>query len=149
MPLQEEQVKNAVLVALGKMNYRLVQGRALREHGCDIVAKHINYGRYFYIEAKGDSGRTAKSPGSGREVRFISAVGQIITRIRPERGYRYGLAFPATYRKIVTSRLHYSVLKLLHIELFFVDQQLKVEHLTWKDLKEEIGADAPTNTSIN
>ncbi len=143
MALSEDQVKNAVLIELSKMNYRPTRIRTLSEHGCDIIAKHQNYGRYFHIEVKGDAGQTVKSSGSGREVRFIYALGQIITRIHPERGYRYGLAFPATYRKLVTGRLHYSILKVLHLEVFFVDSHLRVERLTWKDLKQLANAAVP------
>ena len=129
MFLTEDHVKNAVIAKLGKLHYTPTSVKTLREQGVDITAKHINYNRYFLVEVKGESPETARNSRSGREVRFIYSVGQIMTRIRPERDYRYGLAFPASYRTLATSRLHYSLLRQLHIHLFFVDDKLNVEHL--------------------
>jgi hypothetical protein len=87
------------------------------------------------VEVKGDPPKSAANLNSGREVRFIQSVGQLITRIHPERGYYYGLAYPSSYRNLVTRRLYPALLKKLKIHLFFVDSKLNVEHLTWRELE--------------
>jgi hypothetical protein len=108
------------------------------EHGVDITARHTKYGRFFLVEAKGESGKGAKALTSGREVRFLQSVGQLVTRIQPERGYYYGLAYPSSYRSLVTRRLHPALLKVLHIHLFFVNSKLQVEHLTWREVRADV-----------
>jgi hypothetical protein len=134
MLLTEDQVKNAVIAALGKRDFIPTKIRALSEHGVDITAKHRNYSRYFLVEVKGDPPNSVKNSRSGREVRFLLSVGQLITRIQPKRGYYYGLAFPATYKTMVTRRIHPTLLKELKIQLFFVDTRRNVERLTWRDV---------------
>ena len=134
MPLTEERVRNAVIAKLASMNYMPRAINSLSEHGVDITARHQRYGRYFLVEVKGEPRNGVKSAKAGREVRFLQGLGQLITRIQPERGYYYGLAFPSTYRDTVTRRLHPALLKRLKIHLFFVDDRLKVEHLAWRDL---------------
>jgi hypothetical protein len=134
MRLTEDRVKNAVIVKLASMQYVPHTIRSISEHGVDITARHQRYGRFFLVEVKGDPSESVKSPKSGREVRFLLCLGQLITRIQPARGYYYGLAFPSTYRDMVMRRLHSSLLKKLQIHLFFVDARLSVEHLTWRDL---------------
>lgn len=136
MLLSEDAVKNAVLAYLGEIKYRAIAIKTITECGVDIVAKHIKYGRYFHIEVKGDPPKNVVSVNSGREVRFVLSLGQLLTRINPDRDYRYGLAYPTSYRKLVLRRLKYpSLLKELKIHLFFVNEKRRVEHLTWKDLK--------------
>lgn len=133
--LSEDVVKNAVLVHLGKRGYRPASIKTIHEHGVDIVARHQNYGRYFCIEVKGDPSKNVVSQRSGREVRFVQSLGQLLTRINPDNGYYYGLAYPASYRKSVLGRLQFpSMLKKLKIHLFFVGEKRQIEHLTWKDL---------------
>ncbi len=134
MPLTEDAVKNAVLVRLGKLGFHPASIKTMREHGVDIVARHHN-GRYFLVEVKGGPSNTAISPKSGRDVRFVLSMGQLMTRINPDTGYYYGLAYPASYKQMALRRLKYpSLLKTLNIDLFFVDGNRRVEHLTWRDL---------------
>jgi hypothetical protein len=132
----EDAVKNAVLIYLGKLRFRAASIKTITEHGVDIVARHERYGRYFLVEVKGDPSKEVVSSSSGREVRFVLSLGQLLTRINPDRGYYYGLAYPVSYRKLALRRLKYpTLLKKLKIHLFFVDERRRVEHLTWKDLK--------------
>jgi hypothetical protein len=132
--LSEDAVKNSVLVYLGKRGWRPTDIKTIHEHGVDIVVRKQKYGRYFCVEAKGDPSQKVVSQRSGREVRFVQSLGQLLTRINPDNGYYYGLAYPASYRKAVLHRLQYpSMLKALKIQLFFVDENRRVEHLTWKD----------------
>jgi len=133
MTLSEDQVKNAVIPALAKLGFMPNKIKTLAEHGVDIVARHVKYSRYFLVEAKGDP-KGVKNLNSGREVRFLQSVGQLVTRINPKRGYYYGLAYPSSYKALVTRRLCAHLLKTLKIHLFFVDEECKVEHLTWRSL---------------
>ena len=74
--------------------------------------------------------RTAQHrPGPG-----LVAERQIGTK--PERQYRYGVAFPRTYRPIVKRRIAPSLMKRLQLSFFFVDGRGKVEHVQWKDWSE-------------
>lgn len=135
MLLSEDRVKNAVIVQLAKMGYLPVRIKAIRERGVDIVARHRRYGRYFLVEVKGDPSKNVKSPGAGRDVHFIYSVGQLMTRIVPERGYYYGLAYPISYRKLVMHRLPSALMKKLHIHLFFVSESLRVEVVKWREVR--------------
>ena len=137
MPLTEDRVRNAVIAKLASMHYLPRAIRSMSEHGVDIIARHQRYGRYFLVEAKGDPSDAVKSTRAGREVRFLQGLGQLITRIQPERGYYYGLAFPSSYREIVMRRLQPALLKRLKVHLFFVDNRLRVEHLTWRNLPQK------------
>ena len=135
MRLTEDHVKNAVIAKLVSMHYPPRNIRSLAEHGVDITARHERYARYFLVEVKGEPSDGVKNAKSGREVRFLQALGQLITRIQPERGYYYGLAFPSSYRDLVLRLLHPELLKRLQIHLFFVNDRRRVEHLIWRDLR--------------
>lgn len=136
MSITEEKVINAVSIELQRMSYQIIEMKAKGEKGIDIKARHQRYNRYFYIEAKGDPSKNVKYPSSGREVRFLSALGQILTHIDHRQHIRYGIAFPNTYRKLVFRRLNYTLIKKLKLEFFFVSGKGKVLHITWKDMKE-------------
>jgi hypothetical protein len=134
MSMSEQKVQNAVVAKLNALGYTIRALKAAGEHGVDITARHQRYSRYFLVECKADAGKDVKSPRSGRETRFLQSVGQIVTRIQPERGYKYGLAFPASYRAIVRRRLHPALLKRLNLHIFLVGERGRVEHVTWRDL---------------
>ena len=88
--ISEDAVKNAVLVFLGKHGWRPTDIKTIHEHGVDIMVRKQNYGRYFCIEVKGDPSPKVVSQRSGREVRFVESLGQLLTRINPDNGYYYG-----------------------------------------------------------
>jgi hypothetical protein len=148
MAMDEDYVKNAVICELSRLGFIVTDIKTAREHGVDIVAKRSYKKpsvRYFLVEAKGDPGKDAKSQKAGREVRFLQSLGQLATRIHPERGYYYGLAYPMSYKRLIIdgrkgSRLSPGLLKALHIHLFFVDSKRKVEHLTWRDVRDSQAA---------
>ena len=104
MPLTEDRVRNAVVTKLASMKYRPHAIKSRSEHGVDIKARHERFSRYFLVEVKGEPSDGVKSASAGREVRFLQGLGQLITRIQPERGYYYGLAFPSSYRDTVLRR---------------------------------------------
>lgn len=136
MPIVEQQVQNAVIAYLNKCNYRVTRLKSAGEHGVDITARHNRYARYFLVECKGDPGRDVKSASSGREVRFLQGLGQIVCRMHPARGYHYGLAFPAEYKTLVLRRLPAGVLKALKLQLFFVASTGKVSCVTWREARD-------------
>jgi hypothetical protein len=133
MHLDEAAVQNAVVCFLPTISYHPRHLKTVRQQGVDIKAKHSQYGRYFEIEVKGEPGKGAKSAASGRETRFLLALGQMLTRIQPKREYKYGIAFPSTYRAIVKRRIAPEIMKHLRLSFFFVDQQGQVEYVRWND----------------
>lgn len=132
----EASIQNAVVCFLPSIGYRPMTLRTTKEPGVDIKARHESYGRYFEVEVKGEPGKAAKSKGSGREVRFIGALGQILTRIKPDREYRYGIAFPGSYKDLVVRRIDPALMKRLRLSFFFVNENGRVEHMEWRDLRE-------------
>jgi hypothetical protein len=105
--ISEDAVKNAVLIYLCKNGYRPTDIKTITEHGVDIVVRNQKYGRYFFIEAKGDPTKGVVSQSSGRDVRFLLGLGQLLTRINPDNGYYYGLAYPSSYRELALRRLKF------------------------------------------
>jgi hypothetical protein len=135
MPLREQQVQNAVVTFLPRLGYHASDLKSAHEHGVDIRAKHADYGRFFLIEVKGDPIR-AKSPRSGRETRFVMALGQILTRILPRRAYRYGIAFPGAFEPLVLRRIDAGLARSLRLSFFFVSDGGTVRHVTWREIAE-------------
>jgi hypothetical protein len=135
--MHENQVKEAVIGFLLRRGFVLYDNAAHLEHGLDILMRNVRYGRFLCIEAKGDGGRAACAPGSGRETRFLISLGQVLTRMRPRTGYHYGLAYPDSYRTLVVRRIDHEVLKVLRIRLYFVDRTGAVEEATWRTLAQE------------
>jgi len=119
----------------------------LRTHGVDIKVQKIKpnrCGQYWLIEAKGDLGKKVKSPGGSRSSSFNSAIGQIITRMHTRRnpndkygGYKYGIAFPMSFKKKVLKNLPYYVCKSLKISVFFINLSGNVEEYNHIKIKEE------------
>lgn len=134
--MNEDQVRNAVVVQLGRMNWRVNAIKTLKEHGVDIEACHNRYGRRFLIETKGDPSSHVKSPRAGRDVRFTLALGQILTRMQPTTGYYYGIGFPDSYRDMILKRMSWQVAKHLKLHFFLVRNATTVDVVRWKDLKE-------------
>ncbi len=131
----EARIQNAVVCFLPSLGYRPMTLRTTKETGVDIKARHESYSRYFEIEVKGEPGKAAKSQSSGREVRFITALGQILTRINPDRHYYYGVAFPDTYKDLAMRRVDPVLMKTLRLSFFFVSESGRVEHMDWRDMR--------------
>lgn len=129
--LTEEFIKNSIVTWLNKENYIVLDLKTLLGHGADIRAKKAKSANYFIIEAKGDSS------DKGRQVAFVSALGEIVQRIKHERHYRYAVAFPETYRQLVMKRVPWVSSKRLGVEFLFVSEKGKVDRITWRELKEQ------------
>lgn len=136
--LTEKFVRRAIINWLSRHGY----GRNLREkhtdeHGVDIKVRHNDYARYFLVEVKGGavSGRVVKNPHSQREVLFVMALGQIVTRMGTEARYNYGIGLPEPYRSKAIKRIPWQFCRKNNLCIFLVNKTGKVTHLTWKELK--------------
>ena len=80
--MTETEVQKCIVAHLAAKGWNSnMNSKELREKGCDIVLRHGNYARYFFIECKGDPGESTKNKHSSREASFVHCLGQIITRI--------------------------------------------------------------------
>jgi predicted RNA-binding protein YlqC (UPF0109 family) len=128
--LTEEFVRNRVLEWLSKQGYGVISKvKTISEHGEDIKVKRVKSQNYFIVECKGDSSE------KGRQVAFVSALGEIVQRIKHERHYRYAVAFPESYRQLVMKRVPWVGSKRLRVEFLFISEKGKVDRITWRDLK--------------
>jgi len=134
MHMTEGRVRNALVPFLNRLGYHMTKVRGRGQPGVDIKARNAKFARYFEIEVKGEPGRAAKSQQSGREVRFLAGLGQILTRIRPEREYLYAIAYPASYKAMVCRRVAPTTMKCLRLSFFFVSSNGHVEHVTWREM---------------
>jgi len=140
--MREPEVQKCVVAYLSAKGWskNLVSKKG-KEHGVDIKVSHKKYARYWEIEVKGEASEKAKHPRSHREVNFILALGQIITRMHTNRkrnykyGYKYGVAYPVSFRDLVIRRLPFDVCDKLNLYVFFVDDSGQTEVLGWKELK--------------
>src|ERR1700687_4198396 len=131
----ETHVRAAVIRWLYRHGYNTnLNPKEKAEHGVDIRVKHGRYARYFLIETKGDPIK-AKSPDSSRTADVWKAIGQIVTRMNTLADYRYGVAFPASFRKKIKC-LPWQFCKRNRLSVFLVDGN-KVTRLTWRELREE------------
>lgn len=134
--LSESFVKKAVIhnwLYSNGWTRRLKVGE-LAEPGVDIQVRHEKYGRDFLIEVKGES-KKAKFPSSSREVAFVQALGQILSRMKYQGRNYFGVAFPETFRAKAIKRIPWQVAKKLLLYVFLVDKKGNVERLSWKELK--------------
>jgi len=136
MSLTEDKVKNAVVAHLTREGFKNVQIKTGDETGVDITAEFGSSHRKIFIEAKGDPSRKHKHPEQGRQGYFLQGLGQLLTRIREGKNFRvYGLAYPSSYRQIFFRRIDPYVLKVLKTNLYFVNEEGKVEQLNWSEFK--------------
>lgn len=134
--LSEKFVRKSVIMWLRRKGYgRNLEEKTTKEHGVDIRVRHNKYARYFFVEAKGDPNPEVKHPSSRREVSFLQALAQIITRMRPKAFYKYAIAFPESYSSLVLRRIPREVCKKLRLEILLVNEKGKVREITWKSLK--------------
>lgn len=140
--ITEDFVQKSVVRHLEQNGWsKSLKSAELWEHGVDIKVRNNKFARYWLIEAKGDPSITVKSPGGSRSSGFNSALGQIITRMHRngkrvyKYGYKYGIAFPYSYRNMVLKKLPFDVMDKLNLYLFFVDHKGEVEEINWKKMR--------------
>lgn len=115
----------------------------LREKGVDIKVKKLrpnSIGWYYLVECKGDPSENVKSGSGSRSSSLNSALGQIISRMHTHRkslygGYNYGVAFPASFKKITLQKIPYYVCNRLRLSIFLVDNSGAVEKYDHRKLK--------------
>lgn len=132
--ISEEFVQRAVIKWLSKNGWGHFEFDDLHTHGVDIKAKNVKYGRYFFIEAKGESAGKSRC-----ETAFVYSLGQIITRMKDggtTRNY-YGLALPTKSANIALRRVPWQVACRLSLNIFAVDSKGAVNRFSWKDIKEK------------
>ena len=134
--LDEDFVKNKVINWLSEQGYN--KGFKIKtkgEHGVDIKVRHRRYARYYIVEAKGDPSKKVKKPASRREVSFLIALGQIISRMKYKAKYWYAIALPESFSDKVFRRLSWLICKKLRLKILFVNSKGKVRCVTWRELK--------------
>lgn len=109
-------VKESVIKWLSKNGWGHFVFDELHTHGVDLRAKKMNYDRYIFIEAKGQS-----ASRSGSENSFVYSLGQIITRMKDGGSTRnyYGLALPSEAAQIAVRRIPWQIAKKTLIVCFF------------------------------
>ena len=76
-------------------------------------------------------------------------LGQIITRMKPNSGYYYGIGLPHTSEKFVAKRLPWKIAKKLKLYIFLVYPDKNTIRYSWKDLKEQQKTTIKTYKSVN
>jgi len=120
--MTEQEIQKCIVSYLAAKGWGSnIETKKLSEKGCDIVLRNDRYGRYFFIECKGDPKETTKNKHSSREVAFVYSLGQIITRIdNPKAGYYYGLGLPEKTAKIAMRRISRYLALHLKLHIFSV-----------------------------
>jgi len=130
--MNEPQVISRVVTWLSNEGYRNIKTKTLEEHGVDIIASK-KYGRFVYIECKGEPKGSATHRSSQIEVNFIYAIGQIVTRM--SRAYQsYGLAFPKSYHSKLR-RIPWLFAKKNNVFVLLIDKNGSIKKYTWKELQ--------------
>lgn len=102
--MKERFVRRAIINYLSRKGWdRGLREKETAEHGVDIKVRHNKYGRYFFIETKGES--KSKSANSYRETAFVYSLGQIVTRMKSGARYYYGIGLPESVGKIAVRRI--------------------------------------------
>ena len=128
--LSEDAVILRTVEWLSNNSYKNIKSKTTDEHGVDIRANK-SYGRFVYIECKGDS-----DANSQREVNFVYALGQIVTRMSRSKFQSYGLALPKSYESKL-KRIPWQFAKRNSVFVLLVNVDGKIERYTWKDLKKK------------
>ncbi len=142
-PLDEKFVRRAIVEYLARKGWgRNLREKTTSEQGVDISVWHNQYQRRWLVETKGDSKAKIKAPRSRQEVNFNIALGQILTRMKVEKGKKhykytrkYGIGFPESYSKIIFRRLPWAICDVLNLHVFLVDSVGKVKYYNWYNLK--------------
>lgn len=131
--LTEEFVRNRVLEWLSKQGYGYFSRvRTLQEHGEDIKARRTGSNNYFIIEVKGES---ESNPVKMRYPTLVSALGELLQRVKYQRHFRYAIALPEGFRELILRRVPWVATKKIGFEFLLVNEEGKVTRITWRDLQ--------------
>ncbi len=140
--LTEDFVQSKLIKHLERQGWsKSLKSAELWEHGVDIKVRNNKFSRYWLIEVKGDPSAKVKSPGGSRSSSFNSALGQIVTRMHRngkrvyKYGYKYGIAFPSSFRPMVTKKMPFDIMDKLNLYIFFVEPNGAVEEISWRVMK--------------
>jgi hypothetical protein len=140
--ITEDFVQNSLIEYLKTNGWsKSLKSAELWEQGVDIKVRNDKFSRYWLIEAKGDPSIKVKNPSGSKSSSFNSAMGQIITRMHRngtrsyKYGYKYGIAFPASFKKMILRKIPFDVMDKLNLYLFFINGNGNVEELDWKKIK--------------
>lgn len=122
--ISEQKVKRAVERHMDAKQYMKIDSREKFETGMDLVFRLRRGGRYYYIEAKGETG--AKSE---METKVIHGLGQLLKNYRHHANYYYGLAIPASWQRRALLKVSPDAMKALHLVLFLVDENNRVKEV--------------------
>ena len=129
--LSEDFVRNSVIRWLKQKGYdKDLKVKSGKEPGVDIKVRNNLSAEEFFVETKGDPDKPGTRTGF-----FLGALGQIITRMKPEAVRKYAIAFPKSYSEIALSRISWEVCKKLNLEVLLVNENGEVEEKTWEDIK--------------
>jgi hypothetical protein len=126
--ITEAKVKRAVERYMDSKGYKKVTSREKHEPGCDLVFRYRRSGRYYYVEAKGDS-----KGKSQMETKLIYGLGQIVTRYRTHRNYLSGLAVPAAWKRRALRKVSRDAKKALRLDVFLVDEDGHVSRISLRE----------------
>ena len=119
--ITEEKVKRAIEKYMDSKGYKKVDSREKHETGCDLIFRHRAGGRFYFVEAKGES--RAKSQ---MEAKLIRGLGQIVTKFRCHRNYFSGLAIPIAWKRRALGKIPRDAMKALNLVVFLVDEDDRV-----------------------
>lgn len=129
--LTEEFVKSRVLEWLGRHDYIISSVKTLSEHGVDIRAKKARSNNLFIIECKGEPKQNPRY----RYPILVSALGEIVQRVKYRRHCRYAIALPETYKELVTRKIPWIASKKLSLEILLVSSKGTIRRINWQGLK--------------
>ena len=129
----EKNVEKIMIKWVQSKNFKIMP-ETYRTQGVDIEAWNNKTRRYWFIEVKGYP-RKKQSMHAQKQEWFISAIGQIIKRMRQKNG-KYGIAFPdfEFYEK-KSIELPIIARERLKLNIFLIGKHKTIKQLTPKASK--------------
>lgn len=124
---EEEWVRKRIQDYLVDQGYKVTHEGKGHSHGVDIKCYNRKLCRYYFVEVKAEP--QGKSKHAMKENYFLDTLGKILLRMNQENG-QYAIGFPDTF-KIKTRKIPYRVRNKLKLDIFFVDDEGKVERIRY------------------
>ena len=127
----DEKNVESVMINWVKSKGFKIMPETFKQHGVDIEAWNDKRRRYWFIEVKGYP-RKKPSMNAQKQEWFISALGQILKRMRQKNG-KYGIAFPDfEFYERKSLELPKIARERLKLNIFLIDKNKKIRQLTPK-----------------